>query len=308
MEGAVDYRSFVMTPRDGIKHFRQSTYKNTDMRRSTMETSSSFFSLSGSSSSSSKWIPRRNSSWTIEAQDAESNCNQQWTAVERAERVARDSALLSLLKVEVEKSGVVTAAGYKAVHQKFLYSDVVEEEMNRRCRASRRKTTHLTEERGSLFGDLVKSIQHSCSSNDLISMAKKIGLGNDGASVDNHDPLSSSTFSDRNLAPGSRQSLSEKDWEDLQDLDEDSVDSVTAKHSFVSSCKDENKPGQCRIQRKARVILSEVCLDPDEIDVKTNNMHGSEREDDDASSVSSFSSKRSYKDECGWLPWPVEQH
>ncbi|KAL3770981.1 hypothetical protein ACHAW5_000383 [Stephanodiscus triporus] len=128
-----------------------------------METSSSFFSLSGSSSSSSKWIPRRNSSWTIEAQDAEPNCNQQWTAVERAELVARDSSLLSLLEVEVGKSGVVTAAGYKAVHQKFLYSDVVEEEMNRR---------------GSLFGDLVKTIQHS---NDAI-MAMKICSGSDGAS------------------------------------------------------------------------------------------------------------------------------
>jgi hypothetical protein len=317
---------------------------------STMETSSSFFSLSSSltnslsssfmnaprsryvdikngghvisvsssSSSISKWIPKRNASRNSGAQDAGgSNQSQEWTAVERAKR-ARDSVLLSLFEVEVGESGVVTTAGYKAVHQKFLYSNAVEEEMNRRGLDRRRNTTHLTEARGSLFGDLVKSIQRGCSSDDVISMAKKIGLGSDGASVENHGPLSSSTFSDHNLAPRrasinmespapSVQSLSEKDWEDLQELDEDSVDSVTAKYSFVSSREDDKKPGQCRIQTKARVILSEVCLDPDEIDVRTNNMYGSEREDDDASSVNSFSSKRSYKDECGWLPWPVEQ-
>lgn len=245
-----------------------------------METSSSFFSLSGRSSSSSKWIPRRNSSWGIEAQDSESNRNQQWTAVERAERVARDSALLSLLEVEVGKSGVVTAAGYKAVHQKFLYSDVVEEEMNRWGLDRRRTTTHLPEapktRRGSLFGDLVKSIQHSCNSNDVI-MAMKISSGSDGASVDHHDPLSSSTSSDRNLAPRrasinmespapSVLSLSDRDKEDLQDL-HDNVDSLSAKYSF-----------------------SEVRW-----------------EDDDASSVDSISSERSYTDECGWLPWPLKQ-
>ncbi|KAL3768522.1 hypothetical protein ACHAW5_006718 [Stephanodiscus triporus] len=242
-------------------------------------------SVSGSSSSISNFIPKRNASRNSGAQDAcGSNQNQEWTAVERAERVARDSVLLSLLEVEVEKSGVVTAAGYKAVHQKFLYSDAVEEEMNRRGLDRRHNTTHLTEARGSLFGDLVKSIQRGCSGDDVISKAKKIGLGSDGASVENH----------------------EKDREDLQELDEDSVDSVTAKHSFVSSREDDKNPGQCRIQRKARVILSEVCLDPDEIDVRTNDMYGSEREDDDASSVNSFSSKRSYKDECGWLPWSVE--
>jgi hypothetical protein len=326
------------------------------MRRSTtttMETSSSFFSLSSSltnslsssfmnaprsryvdvkdgghvvsvsssSSSISKWIPKRNASRNSGAKDpGGSNQNQEWTAVERAEQVARDSALLSLLEDEVGKSGVVTAAGYKAVHQKFLYSDVVEEKMNRRGLTKKRNTTHLTEARGSLFGDLVKSIQRGCSSDDVISMAKTIGLRSDGASVDNHGPLSSSTFSDHNLAPRRHsvplnmesiakcvQSLSEKDREDLQELDEDSVDSVTAKYSFVSSRDDDKNPGQCRTQRKAHVILSEVCLNPDEIDVKTNNMYGSEREDDDASSVNSFSSKRSYKDECGWLPWPVEQ-
>ena len=96
--------------------------KNADIRRSTMENSSSFFSLSsaftsslsssfvsaqwppcvdvkvggsvilGSSSSSnlSKWAPKRNSSLNRKAHDPWSLRNEQWTAMERAERVSRD--------------------------------------------------------------------------------------------------------------------------------------------------------------------------------------------------------------------------
>ena len=345
-----------MTPRDQIEHTsRQSVYRNTDTRRSTMETSSSFFSLSsfsslssslvnaqrppdinikvggsfilGSSSSSSKWAPKRNSSLNRGAQDPVSSRNQQWTAMERAERVSRDSALLSLLEVEVGKSGVVTAAGYRAVHQKFLYSDVVEEEMSKGklytsgsvCDATSLPPT----KRGSRFGDLVKSInQHqrgSFSANDVI-MAKKDSSGSDSAWIEHQGPLSSSNCSDHNFAPRTRRSsisveslalalksLSDKEKEDLRDLDEESVNSVPAKKIFVStSCEDVETPRQCRIP-KAVPILREVGFDSEEAGVKLNSMDGSEWQEDDASSVDSLSSELSYEDECGWLPWPLEQ-
>jgi hypothetical protein len=96
-------------------------------------------------------------------------------------------------------------------------------------------------------------------------------------------------------------SLSEKEKEDLRDLDEVSVNSLPARKSFVSSsCEDIETPGQCAISR-------EVGFDSEESDVKLKIMDGSEWEEDDASSVDSLSSELSYEDECGWLPWPLEQ-
>mmetsp|Transcript_40346 Transcript_40346/g.72714 ORF Transcript_40346/g.72714 Transcript_40346/m.72714 type:complete len:125 (-) Transcript_40346:1423-1797(-) len=56
--------------------------------------------------------------------------NHRWTASERAQRVAQDNNLQELLNAEVKKSGYVTAAGYKAVLQKFIFSDVVHRERN----------------------------------------------------------------------------------------------------------------------------------------------------------------------------------
>ena len=335
-----------MTPHDEIEHGRQSAYKNADIRGSTIENISSLFSLSsfgsaqwppcvdvkvggsvilGSSSSSnlSKWAPKRNSSLNRKAQDPGSLRNEQWTAMERAERVSRDSALLNLLEVEVEKSGVVTAGGYRAVHQKFLYSDVVEEEMSKGKRYTSGSVCDATSllpaapptKRGSRFGDLVKSInprqRGSFSANDAI-FTKKDSFGSDSAWIEHQGPLSSSICNDQNLAPRRSsfsleslepplKSLSEKEKEDLRDLDEVSVNSLPARKSFVSSsCEDIETPGQCAISR-------EVGFDSEESDVKLKIMDGSEWEEDDASSVDSLSSELSYEDECGWLPWPLEQ-
>ena len=52
------------------------------------------------------------------------------TASERAQQFAQDNNLQRLLIDEVQKSGFVTSAGYKAVlqRQKFLYTDVVADE------------------------------------------------------------------------------------------------------------------------------------------------------------------------------------
>jgi len=281
----------------------------------------------GSSSNSSKWAPKRNSSLNRGAQDPGSLRNQQWTAMERAERVSRDSALLSLLEVEVEKSGVVTAAGYRAVHQKFLFSNVVEEEMSKGkldtsgsvCNATSHLLAAPPTRRG--FGDLVKCInQHqrgSFSANDAI-FAKRDSFRSDSAWIEHQAPLSSSICSDHNLAPRRSsfsleslappmKSLSEKEKEDLRGLDEESVNSLNAKKSFVSSsCEDVETPRKCHIP-KAAAILREVGLDSEEADVKLNSIDGSEWEEDDASSVDSLSSELSYEDECGWLPWPLEQ-
>ena len=50
------------------------------------------------------------------------------TTSERAQQLAQDDNLQRLLLEEVQKSGFVTAAGYKAVLQKFLHSNIAEEE------------------------------------------------------------------------------------------------------------------------------------------------------------------------------------
>lgn len=114
--------------------------------------------------------------------------NQEWTTSDRAQRVAQDDDLQSLLAAEVKKSGVVTAAGYRAVHQKFMYSDVVDQEMNR----TRRTTPTL---KHSLFGSLVKNtFSHSCS-NPQVVIAKKLSrCGSDSSkeAVSNIAPRRSS--------------------------------------------------------------------------------------------------------------------
>ena len=255
------------------------------------------------------------------ADDPESHRDQEWTAVERAGRVASCSALMSLLEEEVKKSGVVTAAGYKVVHRQFLYSDTVEREMA--TQVKRHSVSHLpTQTRsGSRFGGLVKSIQCSCSSNDLIKNAK-YWSGIDGSSRETHNPLTSSsvchtvpsltsrsqlTSSDHNLAPRRPsiymesdvsivKSLAEINKEDFQDFDVDKVDSL-----FPSSSKGRETSIQCRMGRKAPFMLAEVYFDSEDANVKISSKV------DYSCSSDSFSSGRSYADECEWLPWPLEQ-
>ena len=137
----------------------------------------------GSSTISSRWLPKRtrgdskgclvNSTNTID--DDIPMSNQEWTACERAQYVAKDSRLQELFLAELEQSGVVTAAGYKAVHQKFIYGDVVEQEIKDVNVARRRRSTDcavdggggggsvgrpkLQRRRSSRLGDLVRSIQ-----------------------------------------------------------------------------------------------------------------------------------------------------
>ncbi len=174
---------------------------------------------------------------------------------------------------------------------------------------------------GSRIGGLVKSIQRSCSINDL-KKNTKYWSGIDGSSRENHNPLTSSsvchakpsptstsqlTSGDHNLAPRRPaicmesdvsivKSLAEINKEDFQDLDVDSVDS-----SFASSSKGRETSIQCRMGRKAPFMLAEVYFDSEDANVKIN------RKVDYSCSSDSFSSGRSYTDECGWIPWPLEQ-
>ncbi|KAL7545568.1 hypothetical protein ACHAWF_008917 [Thalassiosira exigua] len=87
---------------------------------------------------------------------------QEWTASERANRVAQTKMLRRSLAAEVEKAGVVTAAGYRAVHDKFLYSDAVEEEMSRFAALEKRKPGRL---RGSRIGGLMSSLGNAAAQN-----------------------------------------------------------------------------------------------------------------------------------------------
>ena len=107
----------------------------------------------------------------------DSSRNEEWTATERAHHVASDSKLHAQFLAEVKKSGVVTAAGYKAVHEKFIYSEVVEQERFlaiQKQRASAQRPT--LQRRGSRFGGLVRSLQNSSqrgtSGRDLVKRQK----------------------------------------------------------------------------------------------------------------------------------------
>lgn len=82
--------------------------------------------------------------------------NQQWTAADRAQHVARSSFLKGLLSFEVEQAGVVTAAGYRAVHHKFLFGEEVEKEMNRATERRQGKPKNR-QNRSSLFSSFLAS-------------------------------------------------------------------------------------------------------------------------------------------------------
>jgi len=91
-------------------------------------------------------------------------------------------------------------------------------------------------------------------------------------------------------------SLAEINKKDFQDLDVDNVESL-----FASSSKGRETPIQCRMGKKAPVMLVEVSFDSEDANFKINSKV------DYSCSGDSFSSGRSYTDECGWLPWPLEQ-
>lgn len=97
--------------------------------------------------------PQRNASPQTETD------SKQWTVSERALRVAQDKHLKEMLLVEVEKAGVVTAAGYRAVHQKFLYSKAVDEALVLRAQSTRRAPvrTRMPRRRSGRLGSLVAS-------------------------------------------------------------------------------------------------------------------------------------------------------
>eukprot|EP00581_Thalassiosira_minuscula_P031455 CAMPEP_0183785104 /NCGR_PEP_ID=MMETSP0739-20130205/66332_1 /TAXON_ID=385413 /ORGANISM="Thalassiosira miniscula, Strain CCMP1093" /LENGTH=488 /DNA_ID=CAMNT_0026029099 /DNA_START=207 /DNA_END=1672 /DNA_ORIENTATION=- len=79
----------------------------------------------------------------------------QWTALERAELVDRDYQLRRTLEAEVKKAGVVTAAGYKAVHRQFLYSEAVEREIKRVGERKQTPIRPLLKKNSSRFGGLL---------------------------------------------------------------------------------------------------------------------------------------------------------
>jgi hypothetical protein len=270
------------------------------------------FTMGGSSIVSSKWIPKRNSTLNREVRDDGSQGNLQWTVTERAELVTSNTALSVLLEAEVGKSGVVTFAGYKAIYQKFLYSDAVEEELRKKITRSSVTSNVLAVHYS--FGDLVKSIQEH--------QRGRSSTG-DAAVIGSYDPLSSCTSSDRNLAPRrlsisslsldapSAISQAQREMEDLQYLEDDLWDAlltnVVAPMTLSSSKDDETSEPHHMKSRKAHLIIREIDLDPLETIVKTKSHDERARNSDDSSTLDSNFSESADEDECGWLPWPKEQ-
>jgi len=210
--------------------------------------------------------------------------NEEWTATERAHHVASDSKLHAQFLAEVKKSGVVTAAGYKAVHDKFIYSEVVEQERFlaiQKQRASEQRPT--LQKRGSnRFGGLLRSLQNNSqrgtSGRDLM---KRSSLGGGDDSVDVNDTSRDlSHINPQDIANGS--------------TGEDNSDSNIAprRSSMVKSLTDEEK----------ELLLKQAQDNEDVLDIFLDSIQDSlVRSHNSSSSSSGNNSRYDRKDSGGSL-------
>ena len=210
----------------------------------------------------------------------DSSRNEEWTATERAHHVASDSKLHAQFLAEVKKSGVVTAAGYKAVHEKFIYSEVVEQERFlaiQKQRASAQRPT--LQKRGSRFGGLVRSLQNSSqrgtSGRDLV---KRSSLGGGDDSVDVNDTSRDlSHINPQDIANGS--------------TGEDNSDSNIAprRSSLVKSLTDEEK----------ELLLKQAQDNEDVLDIFLDSIQDSLVRSHNSSSSSTGNNSRYDRKESG---------
>mmetsp|Transcript_2640 Transcript_2640/g.4822 ORF Transcript_2640/g.4822 Transcript_2640/m.4822 type:complete len:683 (-) Transcript_2640:156-2204(-) len=140
---------------------------------------------------------RRTSSSLSDGRRHSSHEDDYLDASDRAERIDRDPNLQSLFVAEIESCGVLTAAGYKAAYQKFLYSDAVERELQRKKRCEQSKTTSennnkprpILKSQPSRFGGLLRnsSFGNGCGSFSKRNAAAEDHQGDQQATNANED-------------------------------------------------------------------------------------------------------------------------
>jgi len=182
---------------------------------------------------------------------------QEWTASERAEHVATDPKLQSLFQAELSKVGVVTTAAYKAVHQQFIYSEPVNQdieyitslaEAHRRAsedtNASGRRGRPMLKRRSSRFGGLMKSMASVVQSNDVTSEILNDMESKQSLKMDKYKDRRGSNTSSRSLKldkRGSMGSCRSIDIEGCGGLDESTFNLAPRRCSKVDNLTEEEK-------------------------------------------------------------------
>lgn len=190
---------------------------------------------------------------TTQSQSALPQHNQEWTASERAEHVATDPKLQSLFQAELSKVGVVTTAAYKAVHQQFIYSEPVNQdieyitslaEAHRRAsedtnNSNGRRGRPMLKRRSSRFGGLMKSMAMSVvQSNDVTSEVLLNDMDNTYNDRRGSNTSSQSLKLDKRGSMGSCRSI---DIEGCGGLDESTTNLAPRRCSRVSNLTEEEK-------------------------------------------------------------------
>ena len=195
---------------------------------------------------------------TTQSSSALPQHKQEWTASERAEHVATDPKLQSLFQAELSKVGVVTTAAYKAVHQQFLYSEPVNQdikyitslaEAHRRAsedtNASGRRGRPMLKRRSSRFGGLMKSMAMSVvQSNDVTSEILNDMESTRSLKMDKYKDRRGSNTSSRSLKldkRGSMGSCRSIDVEGCGGLDECTTNLAPRRCSKADNLTEEEK-------------------------------------------------------------------
>jgi hypothetical protein len=287
----------------------------------------------GGSSFSSKFTLLRNSKPKSDARNEDGK--RSWTVAERAELVKSNRDLAVLLEAEVEKSGVVTTGGYRAVHQKFLCSEAVEKELRKSdslYSATSKVPAVPPMSRGNTFGDLVKGMnthQHQRRSTAEFSssidspgsswmpqrrstadfsssiespgsswMLQRPSTGNAFSSNSNFAPRRCSSIELEAHVARSAMSLAEKKNEDFhfQGIEQEQMDSLFAKILLTVS---SNKVDERRSGKN--IMIGETHLITKEVDdFNTQETIVETKSDDESMSDDSII-------DCGSLPWLDER-
>jgi len=199
-------------------------------------------------------------SMTTQPSSAVPQHNQDWTAAERAEHVASDPKLQSLFQAELSKVGVVTTAAYKAVHQQFIYSEPVNQdieyitslaEAHRRAsedtnNSNGRRGRPMLKRRSSRFGGLsaMKSMAMSVvQSNDVTSeILNDLESTRSSLKMDKYKDRRGSNTSSRSLKLDKRGSMGSCRSIDIEGCGDESITNLAPRRcSKAANLTEEEK-------------------------------------------------------------------
>ena len=183
------------------------------------------------------------------------------------QRVGQHRELQSLLAAEVDKSGFVTTSGYKAVLEKFLYSNVVEHEMNRAADADDKRTK-------SSGGGWISSMTASTASISITASNISETASNLSSSISQSQRMMTRRWSGggigTNWSSGSHSTKPSSSGFMMRRI------SIT---SITDDTKDANAARVCNPRniaplRRSRVMdIKNIDIDPDEYDSDSQDSH-----------------------------------